>query len=263
MKDESTCVLDDAAALLRQAERCGVPIAPLSQSLQGLDEARAYLIQKLNADARLASGERLVGRKIGLTSPAVQAQLGVDYPDFGMLFDVMSVGDGQPIALHTLIQPRVEGEVALVLGADLNHERHTYADLFRAVDYAVAAIEVVDSRIEAWKIRYEDTVADNGSSARFVLGSQLRRLRDLDLHACAMTLSQQREILSSGSGSACLGNPLNAVIWLADRMVREGTPLRAGDVVMTGALSPMVAVTAAGMFEVSIEGLGSVRVLFE
>lgn len=263
MENRPVSELDDAAALLRQAERCGAPIAPLTRSWETLSETDAYRIQKINADARIASGERLVGRKIGLTSPAVQAQLGVDQPDFGVLFDSMSIGDGQPITLRGLIQPKVEGEVALVLGADLNHERHTYADLFRAVDYAVAAIEVVDSRIESWKIRYADTVADNGSSARFVLGSRPRRLRELDLSACGMTLSQQGVILASGSGAACLGNPLNAAIWLADRMVREGSPLRAGDVVMTGALGPMVAVAQAGVFEVSIQGLGTVRAVFD
>ncbi|TFL15655.1 2-keto-4-pentenoate hydratase [Pusillimonas caeni] len=254
--------LDDMAALLRQAERSNTPIAPLTQQFGEISEVQAYRIQRINTDARVEAGERVVGRKIGLTSPAVQKQLGVDQPDFGTLFADMSIGDNQPIALNELLQPKVEGEIALVLGADLDFERHTYADLFRAVDHAVAAIEVVDSRIEAWRIRYADTVADNGSSARFVLGSRPRLLRDLDLFACGMTLSRNGESLVAGSGAACLGNPLNAALWLADRMVLEGTPLRAGDVVLTGALGPMVAVTEAGAFEVAIEGLGAVRATF-
>jgi 2-keto-4-pentenoate hydratase len=253
---------DDIAILIREAERTLAPIAPLTQQLGDMSEVDAYRIQKINSDARIAAGERVVGRKIGLTSPAVQTQLGVDQPDFGTLFAAMSAGDNQPIALAGLIQPKVEGEIALVLGSDLTRERHTYADLFRAVDHAVAAIEVVDSRIEAWRIRYADTVADNGSSARFVLGSRPRLLRELDLFGCGMTLSQAGKTLVTGSGAACLGNPLNAAVWLADRMAREGTPLRAGDVVLTGALGPMVAVTTAGTFEVAIEGLGTVRATF-
>jgi len=254
--------LASMAASLQQAERTRTPIAPFTEQFGDISEADAYRIQSLNTDARTKAGERIVGRKIGLTSPAVQKQLGVDQPDFGTLFAGMSSGDNQTIVLGDLIQPKVEGEIALILGADLNLERHTYADLFRAVDYAVAAIEVVDSRIEAWRIRYADTVADNGSSARFVLGSRPRLLRELDLFSCGMTLSQDGENLITGSGSACLGNPLNAALWLADRMMQEGTPLRAGDVVLTGALGPMVPVTKASTFEVAIEGIGAVRATF-
>lgn len=259
---DQTSHLEEAATRLRNAERARLPIAPLTEQYGEISEADAYRIQRINAHARIEAGERVVGRKIGLTSVAVQKQLGVDQPDFGTLFADMSVGDNQAIALGELLQPKVEGEIALILGADLAFEKHTYADLFRAVDHVVAAIEIVDSRIEDWRICYADTVADNGSSARFVLGSQPRLLRELDLFACGMMLSQNGKCLVTGSGAACLGNPLNAALWLADRMVREGTPLRAGDVVLTGALGSMVAITKAGTFEVAIEGLGSVRATF-
>ncbi|NML32417.1 2-keto-4-pentenoate hydratase [Paraburkholderia antibiotica] len=257
------------AQRLRESERSGQTIAPLRDdpSFAALSnpadaEQLAYAVQQVNVAARVALGERVVGRKIGLTSPAVQRQLGVDQPDFGALFASMAYGDSQPIPLAELIQPKVEAEIALVLEHDLIHERHTYADLVRATAYAVAAIEVVDSRIEGWNIRFVDTVADNASSARFVLGSRPVLLRDLDLAACAMTLSQESEVLSRGNGAACLGNPLNAATWLADRMVRLGTPLRAGDVLMTGALGPMVAVKQPGTFCAQIDGLGSVRATF-
>lgn len=260
----------EALALrLRESERTRETIAPLrdderfTRFANSADAAQlAYAIQQINVVARVAAGERIVGRKIGLTSPAVQKQLGVDQPDFGALFASMACGDNQPIALNELIQPKVEAEIALVLEHDLTHERHTYADLIRATAYAVAAIEVVDSRIEGWNIRFVDTVADNASSARFVLGSRPVLLRDVDLAACAMTLSNEHEVLSRGNGAACLGNPLNAAAWLADRMVQLGTPLRAGDVLMTGALGAMVAVKEPGTFTAQIDGLGSVRATF-
>ena len=254
------------ALLLRESELTRKTIAPVRDDAMFAgtadSAALAYAVQQINVDARVAAGERIVGRKIGLTSLAVQSQLGVAQPDFGALFASMAYGDSEPIPLAQLIQPKVEAEIALVLERDLTHDKHTYADLIRATAYAVAAIEVVDSRIEGWNIRFIDTVADNASSARFVLGSRPVLLRDVDLAACAMTLSKESDVLSRGNGAACLGNPLNAAAWLADQMVRLGTPLRAGDVVMTGALGPMVTVTGPATFTAQIEGLGSVRAAF-
>ena len=181
----------EALALrLRESERTRQTVAPLRDDelfahLSAADAADlAYTVQQINVDARVAAGERIVGRKIGLTSPAVQRQLGVDQPDFGALFASMAHGDNQPIALGELIQPKVEAEIALVLEHDLTHDKHTYADLIRATAYAVAAIEVVDSRIEGWNIRFVDTVADNASSARFVLGSRPVSLREIGRASC-------------------------------------------------------------------------------
>lgn len=254
--------IQSIAARLREAEAAREPISPVRTEIEADDAAFAYAVQQLNVDLRCAKGERIVGRKIGLTSPAVQKQLGVDQPDFGTLFASMAYGDNQPMPLSTLIQPKVEAEIALVLERDLTADQHTFADLIGATAYALAAIEVVDSRVRNWDIRFVDTVADNASSALFVLGSKPVLLRDVDLTACAMTLAQDGEVLSRGNGSACLGNPLNAAAWLADRMVQLGTPLRAGDIVLTGALGPMVAVKQPGTYTVEIEGLGSVRAAF-
>jgi 2-keto-4-pentenoate hydratase len=255
------------ATRLRNAEATRRTIAPVrGESVAGgiaLDDiTTAYAVQRTNVDLRVANGERIVGRKIGLTSLAVQKQLGVDQPDFGTLFASMAYGDNEPIPLSQLIQPKVEAEIALVLERDLTHEKHTFIDLLRAAAYALAAIEVVDSRIENWDIRFADTVADNASSARFVVGSRPVPLSQLDLSTCAMELSRDAEVLSRGNGAACLGNPLNAAAWLADRMVLLGTPLRAGDVVLTGALGAMVAVKHPGTYTARVEGLGSVRVTF-
>lgn len=251
-----------AAQLLHTAASSGHTIAPLRDRLAIADQATAYAIQEANTQRGLAAGRRLVGRKIGLTSLAVQAQLGVNQPDFGMLFADMAVGDGEPVALGRLIQPKVEAEVALVIGRDLTHDRHTYADLIRATEYALPAIEIVDSRIENWNIRFVDTVADNASSGLFVLGGRPVKLADLDLTACAMEMKRGETVVSSGNGRACLGSPLNAAVWLADMMVRCGRPLQAGDIVLTGALGPMVAVQSGDRFDVRIDGLGTVSALF-
>ncbi|WP_321933960.1 2-keto-4-pentenoate hydratase [Paraburkholderia sp. J8-2] len=250
------------AARLREAETSRNVIEPVRGEIAIDDVATAYAVQQANVDLRVAAGERIVGRKIGLTSLAVQKQLGVDQPDFGALFASMAYGDAEAIPLSQLIQPKVEAEIALVLEHDLTFEKHTFVDILRASAYALAAIEVVDSRIQNWDIRFVDTVADNASSARFVVGSRPVPLSQIDLTACAMELSREGVVLSRGNGAACLGNPLNAAVWLADRMVQLGTPLRAGDVVLTGALGPMVAVKEPGTYTAQIEGLGSVRATF-
>ena len=254
--------IETIAVRLREAERTRNAIAPVRGEIAPDDVAAAYAVQQVNVDARLAAGQRIVGRKIGLTSLAVQKQLGVDQPDFGALFADMAYGDSQPMPFARLIQPKVEAEIALVLKHDLPRAKHTYADLIDATAYALAAIEVVDSRIGGWNIGFVDTVADNASSALFVLGSRPVPLAGLDLADSAMTLERDGEVLSRGSGAACLGNPLNAAVWLADRMAGLGTPLRAGDVVLTGALGPMAAVTAPGTYIARIDGLGSVHAVF-
>lgn len=262
MGDASLLDTDSAAALLMAAHAGGQAIEPLRERLAQATLDGAYAVQEANTRAWVAQGRRLVGRKIGLTSLAVQAQLGVDQPDFGMLFADMAVGDGELVAAGRLIQPKVEAEVALVIGRDLTHDRHTYADLIRATEYALPAIEIVDSRIANWNIKFVDTVADNASSGLFVLGGRPVKLNDVDLTACAMEMKQGDEIVSRGNGRACLGNPLNAAVWLADVMVRCGRPLLAGDIILTGALGPMVAAKSGNRFDVTVEGLGQVSALF-
>lgn len=260
----NSAVVESVALSLRQAELSQAAIAPIRAELGG-EHANvdiAYAVQEVNTSRALSEGRRLVGRKIGLTSKVVQAQLGVDQPDFGMLFADMAYGDGEVIPTDQLIQPKVEAEIALVLKRDLTQAKHTYADIISATDYALAAIEVVDSRIENWKISLIDTVADNASSAAFVLGSRPVALDQLDLVNCKMVMTRAGEVVSQGVGKACLANPLNAAIWLADEMVRRGRPLKAGDVVLTGALGPMVVVQAGDEFQVEIEGFDPVTAVF-
>jgi 2-keto-4-pentenoate hydratase len=253
--------LEQAAARLREADQSGRPCKPVRDLIGAEDVAAAYAVQEAGTTRRLAAGARLSGRKIGLTSAAVQKQLGVSQPDYGMLFADMEVPDGA-CAPKSLLQPRAEAEIAFVLGRDLDREVMVGADVARAVEYAVGAIEIVDSRIENWDIGITDTVADNGSAARYVLASRPRRLADLDLLLCGMVMRKNGEIVSLGTGAACLGNPLHAAKWLAETMVRAGRPLKAGDVVLSGALGPMVPAGPGDLFEAEIQGLGSVRVAF-
>ena len=251
-----------AADRLWQAQASCTPCAPVRELLGVTDLSAGYRVQELNTERSLSQGRRLSGRKIGLTAKSVQQQLGVNEPDYGMLFADMAVCDGEEIDSGALLQPRVEGEMAFVLRRDLTHPQLTLPDVIGAIDYALAAIEVVDSRINGWDIKITDTIADNASSGRYILGNEPRDIRNLDLRLCGMVLQRKGEAVSFGAGAACLGNPLNATLWLAQTMVRVGRPLRAGDLVMSGALGPMVPARAGDTFELSINGLGSVRAVF-
>ncbi|MFC0098904.1 2-keto-4-pentenoate hydratase [Micromonospora marina] len=252
-----------AAGLLRAAYETGKPVAPLRGELVPVGDVDvAYQVQRAQVDEWEAAGRRRVGAKIGLTSPAVQQAFGVHQPDFGVLFADMAVPDGDEVDLSRLLQPRVEAEVAFVLGTDLPSEQPTVADVIRATDHVLPAIEVVDSRVAGWDISIVDTVADNASSGLFVLGDQPHTLSQVDLRLAGMVLEHAGEPVSVGAGAACLGHPVHAVVWLARRMAVAGSPLAAGDVVLSGALGPMVPVTAGAAYEARISGLGSVRVCF-
>jgi 2-keto-4-pentenoate hydratase len=252
-----------AAASLREAARTGQYIAPLRERYADIDAASAYAIQRVNTEQRLGEGRRIVGCKIGLTARAVQAQLGVDQPDFGILFDDMGYGDGEPVPLSVLQQPKIEAEVAFVFGRDLRIENPTQIDVMNAIDYALPALEIVGSRIANWNIKFVDTVADNASSGAYVLGSTPRKLGEFDLRLCGMVMNRRGEPVSVGAGAACLGNPLNAVVWLARTMAGLGRPIKAGDLVLSGALGPMVPVVPGDVFETKINGLGSVKAVFD
>lgn len=251
----------ELAARIRDAY-AGTLIAPIRSQLAELDIDAAYAIQQENTAHWQAEGRRLVGSKIGLTSLAVQKQLGVDQPDFGVLFADMLVGEDEPIAVGRVLQPKVEAEIAFLLDRDIDAEAPTIADVILAVAYAMPALEIVDSRITNWDINIVDTVADNASSGLFVLGGPVRRLDGLDLRALQMQMTRRGEVVSKGSGAACLGNPLNAMAWLAGELARRKRPLRAGDVVLSGALGPMAIVNPGDAFEATITGLGTVSARF-
>ncbi|MFP2768666.1 2-keto-4-pentenoate hydratase [Oceanisphaera sp. KMM 10153] len=254
--------LETAAQQLRQAHEQGRACPPVRSLLPAGDLTAAYQVQDINTRHWLEQGRRLTGRKIGLTSLAVQRQLGVDQPDFGMLFADMAVADGEEIAPSRLLQPRIEAEVALVLDHDLDCEQPTMTDLLGCIGYALPAFEIVGSRIQNWDISIVDTIADNASSGLYVLGGTPRKLAGLDLQLCGMVIERRGEPVATGAGQACLGHPLTAALWLARKMVAVGMPLRAGDTLLSGALGPMVPVTPGDVFEARINGLGAVTAVF-
>lgn len=254
--------IKSAAQRIRSAAKSGRPCKPVRDLIKKGDLDAAYAIQQTNTDIWIREGRRPVGRKIGLTAKSVQAQLGVDQPDFGILYADMEVVDGDEIEASRVMQPKVEGEIALVLDNDLVNEQLTLIDLMDSVAYALPAIEIVGSRIAKWDITILDTIADNASSGLYVLGTKPVGLHELDLRMCGMVMENRGDQVSIGAGVACLGNPLNAALWLARKMVEIEMPLMEGDTIMTGALGPMAPVTPGDVVEVRIGGLGSVRAAF-
>jgi len=262
--------IDAAVARLSDALATRVPCEPVRDLIGTDDLPAAYAVQQGLVQARIAGGVHVVGRKIGATSKAVQDQLGVDQPDFGYLLSDMDVSfgaeaDGRPISMRTLVQPRVEAEVAFRLGKDLDvPEDEITLELVRdAVEVALPALEIVDSRIGAWNIKFTDTVADNASSGLFVIGTDPKPLSELEPVEVEMELSINGEVRSSGNGAACLGDPLEALRWLAVQSARFGDPLRAGQLILSGALGPFVPFEPGDRVVASISGFAPLSVVFE
>ncbi len=251
-----------AARRLTGAVATRTPCAAVRDLIGADDVAAAYRVQRCFNAGRIAAGAIVVGRKIGATSKAVQEQLGVDQPDFGVLLDEMRVEEGEIVALDRLLQPKVEAEIAFVLAKDLAEGPLDVGQVRDAIDYAVAALEIVDSRIAGWDISFADTVADNASSGLFVLGATRRTLAELEPSTVEMSMTVNGETASTGNGAACLGDPLHAVAWLAEQAREFGDPLRAGQVILSGALGPMRPVTPGAVVTAHITGLGTVTARF-
>ncbi len=266
MADERSAV-GEIADRLWAAQSSGEVCAAPSADFSDLDVETAYAVQHQIIRRRQKQGlqgrpAHRVGRKIGLTSPAIQDWLGVDEPDFGVLLDDMVVLDGMEAPTSVLLQPRVEAEVAFVLADDLVGPAVTAADVIRATDHVLPALEIIDSRIADWDITYEDTIADNASSGLFVLGNSPRRLLDVDLKLAGMALRKNGDVVSTGAGAACLGHPINAVVWLANKLAEFGQSLAAGEIVLSGALGPVSDVRSGDWVRADIASLGSVSVRF-
>ena len=237
-------------------------LEPLTNRHADISIDDAYAIQQRMMKRRLDAGEKVVGKKIGVTSKAVMNMLGVYQPDFGWLTDAMVYNEGEAIDASTLIQPKAEGEIAFVLKKTLKGPGVSAADVLAATEGVMTCFEIVDSRIQDWKIKIQDTVADNASCGVFVLGDRLVDVRDVDLATCGMVLEKNGEIVATGAGAAALGHPANAVAWLANTLGAHGIALEAGEVVLSGSLGIMVPAKAGDNLRVTIGGIGSCSVRF-
>jgi 2-oxopent-4-enoate/cis-2-oxohex-4-enoate hydratase len=238
------------------------PVEPLTEREPAITLDDAYRIQLRMIQRRLDAGETVVGKKIGVTSQVVMDMLKVDQPDFGQLLSGMVVQEGEAIRVDTMIAPKAEAEVAFVLKSDLQGPGVTAADVLRATDFVMPCFEIVDSRIRDWKIRIQDTVADNASCGVLVLGGTRRDPRELDLALAGMVLEKNGEVVSTATGAAVQGSPVNAVAWLANTLGRLGITLKAGEVILSGSQSPLVPVQAGDSLHCSVGGLGSASVRF-
>lgn len=260
--DDRDALLKSLADRLSEAETSRESIGRLTDAVSDLSIPEAYRIQLVNVERKVELGDQITGKKIGLTSMAMQQLLGVDQPDFGHLLASMEVADGHTDA-STMVQPRIEGEIAFILADDLPTSGVTPEQVLSATEKVVAALEIVDSRVANWKIAIQDTVADNASSGRFVLGAEPKSPEEIDLPAVRMDLLKNGEVVNSGVGAAVLDHPANAVAWLANAMGEFGVQLKAGEVVLSGALSAMIPVDSGDFVEARFDTLGTVSVRFD
>ncbi|WP_419887907.1 2-keto-4-pentenoate hydratase [Neobacillus niacini] len=249
--------------LLKHAEATMQSISPLTELYPDLTVEDAYQVQLGAIEQKVQDGQRIVGKKIGLTSAAMQKLLGVDQPDYGHLLDSMAVSNKGTISLNRLFQPKVEGEIAFVLCKDLSGPFVTIEDVLEATDYIAPALEIVDSRITDWKITLTDTVADNASSGLFVIGEERFSLKDIDFPSIKMNLLKNGEVINTGYGSDVLGHPAKCVAWLANKLSQYNVELKAGEVILSGALSAAVAAEKGDQFTAEFSHIGKVEVTFK
>jgi 2-keto-4-pentenoate hydratase len=259
----SVAIRDELAADLAQAERSREPISPLTSAYPDIDVVDAYEIQLINIRQRVAEGARVLGHKVGLSSLAMQQMMGVDEPDYGHLLDEMQVFEDTPVTAGRYLYPRVEVEVGFILAADLPGAGCTEDDVLAATEALVPSIELIDTRITDWKIALCDTIADNASSAGFVLGAARVSPRDLDVKAIDAVLTRNGEVVAEGRSDAVLGNPVTAVAWLSRKVESFGVRLRKGDIVLPGSCTRAIDAHAGDHFVADFAGLGSVRLSFE
>lgn len=255
--------LSRAAQTLLRASEERKPIDPLTVTYPELTVEEAYRIQLIWVEQRLAAGRKVLGKKIGLTSPPMQQFLNVDEPDYGHLLDDMLIYQGEEIPMPRLLQPRIEGEIAFILEADLTGPGVMPMDVIRATAGVTAALEVIDSRVRDWKIKIQDTVADNASSAVFVLGSELIPLTGLDLRYVGFVMTKNGQLISTAAGAAVLGDPVQAVAWLANKMGEYGISLKAGEVILSGSAAAAIPVEVGDVFHLTVDRIGDIGTVFK
>lgn len=250
------------AQQLIQAEKEKKPIEPLTTTYPNITVADAYQIQMAQTDQKVSEGATIVGKKIGLTSAVMQEMFQVSTPDYGHLLDDMMIVEGENVSIDDYISPKLECEVAFILKDDLHGPGITAEDVRNATAYVVPAFEVIDSRIRDWDIRFEDTVADNGSCARAVLGGNPTTLDALDLEHIGMNFYKNGRLIDTGAGAAVMGNPLEAVAWLANTLGEYGISLKANEVILSGAITGAVPVEAGEVYTADFNKIGSVTIQF-
>jgi 2-keto-4-pentenoate hydratase len=255
-------VLKDIARRLLTASRDLQPIDPLTETYLEITTEEAYRIQGMTVESRVAEARKVVGKKIGLTSPAIQQMLNVYEPDYGHLLDDMLVYQGQAVHASRLLQPRIEGEIAFILDRDLKGPGITPADVIRSTAGVSAALEIIDSRIRDWKIKIQDTVADNASSAAFVLGSKMVPITGLDLRSVGFVMSKNGQLAATGAGASVLGNPVQSVAWLANKMGEYGIVLETGEIILSGAAAAAVPVKAGDAIHLIVDRVGEAACFF-
>jgi 2-keto-4-pentenoate hydratase len=255
-------LIQKEAQELYRAEREKTTIRPFTEKYPNIEPPDAYRIQLALIEMKKAAGAKVVGKKIGLTSKAMQKMLSVDQPDYGHILDHMVLQDGAAFAVRELIQPKIEPEIAFILDENLEGPGITPIQVLAATRFVIPALEIIDSRIEGWKIRLCDTIADNASSARVVLGGSPKRIDQVDLKLVGMVLEKNGEIIQTGAGGAVLGHPAAAVAWLANAIGQFGVSLEAGEIIMPGALCAASDVSPGDLLQASFDGLGTVSVRF-
>lgn len=261
--DSMSLLVKDIAEVLLEAERSKQAISPLTQQYSELNVEDAYQIQLEVIKKKLNEGRTIIGKKVGLTSVAMQKMLGVDEPDYGHLLDDMQVEDGGTVKVEDMLSPKVEAEIGFILKEDLKGPKITFLDVLMATEYVVPTLEIIDSRITDWEIKLVDTVADNGSSAKVVVGTKRTKIDGIDLRSLGMVLYNNGELISTGSGAAALGHPAHAIAWLANKLYEFDITLKAGELILPGALSAAVTVKEGDHFSAHFGPLGSVSVNFE
>jgi 2-keto-4-pentenoate hydratase len=256
-------LIEKAAKDLLAAERRVQSIPPLTELYPDLNVEDAYKIQLAIIENKLHEGSRVIGKKVGLTSLAMQQMLGVNEPDYGHLLDDMKIKDGGRIDISQFVSPKIEAEIGFILGEDLKGPNITFVDVLMATKYVVPALEIIDSRIEDWNIKLIDTVADNGSSARVVTGKAFAEIDGIDLRTVGMVFYKNGEMAATGSGAAALGHPAHAIAWLANKLSEFDIPLKAGELILPGALTKAFPVMKGDHFSAQFGSLGSVSVTFE
>ena len=251
------------AQSLLEAYETKQPIAPITTSQPSITVDEAYRIQLAQIESRIANGDVIVGKKIGLTSKVMQQMFNVTEPDYGHILASMVLADGDEVAIHHMIQPKIEFEIAFVLKEDVQGPGVTAEQIIAATDYVVPAFEIIDSRIEDWKIRFEDTVADNGSSAYAILGGKPKRLEEINLETLGMNIIKNGHFVDHATGAAVMGNPVNAVVWLANALGKYNIGLKKGEFVLSGALTAALPVEAGDTFTADFAHLGTIQVSFK